>query len=91
MPANPQPYRSNGVPLDIKQEGNYIAILNYIALALQSEKPFLVSLSQAAAFHQVMVTDYLCPDKTPFHVGVDFTGGFESIGAFLNRPGFNLI
>lgn len=73
--------------LHVKQEGDDVTIPDRVIFTLQTQQPFPASLSQTAALDQVVVADYLSPDETPFHIGVDFAGGFKGSGAVGNGAG----
>ena len=72
---------------DIKQEIDYIPILDYIGLAFQAEKTLFFSFYQTAAIEQIGIMDNFGADKAPFNIGVNLAGGFDGFGPALDRPG----
>ena len=54
--------------LDIEQECDDIAVLDDVALPFGVEQPPFSALGYAAAFHQVLIANYLSPDEAPLHI-----------------------
>ena len=63
--------------------------MNCVVLTLQPQKPPFASLGYTTTLHHVVITNYLCPNEAPFHIGMDFAGGFKGSGTILNRPDLN--
>ena len=79
------------IPLYVKQEVHYIAILHDIILALDAEFSGGAAGCLGLECDEVVVFDDLGSDKSLFKVGVDDPCGFRCLIAFVDGPGSDFI
>ena len=65
--------------LYIKPEQHDVSVLDDVIFAFQADQAFFFGCVMASAGDQVVVGDYLRPDKSPLEVSVDLTAAWGAL------------
>ena len=68
-----------------------VTVIYDVLLALLLENAPPTCFSEATAIHEVLVSDHLSPDETPFQVCMYLASCFMGDGAANNLPRSNLV
>ena len=76
--------------LHVEPEEDNVSVLHDVILALQTDKALFFGGGHAAAGHEIVKRDDLCPDKAALKIGVYFACSLRSLSAFGDGPGADL-